>query len=160
MRITVNKAREQAETGARLHRFYDPVTEMAFLQGLREAGVRLVDRNVAIRLMHKKVREADYEGRKLLEMDALVAYAEMLVEVEVGRDAKTSEGREYHVQVKDLRDGSLVAALFTPAATEEDRKGRYRAGERGFEKVIEPASPDARGKQLAKELIAELNARL
>ncbi len=160
MRVTIGGSPTHGLSSTRNARIADPAAEIAFLKGLRDAGVHLADRSLIMRLMHKQVREADYEGRKLLEIDALVAYAEWLVEVDVTHDATSPTGRGYQIQIKDLRYGSVVAALTSTAESEDVRQPRFRVTDRGFEKVHVTPTPDQRGKQLAKELITEINARL
>ncbi|MBM3394302.1 MAG: hypothetical protein FJY37_06655 [Betaproteobacteria bacterium] len=159
MRLSVTRP-GKPEEDRRIARDHDPIAELAFMDGLRQGGLRLVDRNVAMRLVHKKVRDANFEGRKLLEMDALVAYAEMLMEVDVTRDTSVSRAREFHVRVKDLRDGAVVAAWATPVLHEDDRPVRYRATDKGYERYTVTPGPREMGLRLASEVLAQQSLHL
>lgn len=138
----------------------DWAVETMFLQTMTDAGARLIDRSTVLRLTQFRDRAGDEANRKMLEMAALSKHADLLLEVLVTPDHRAFSGWGFRVQVKDLRDGTLVASLYTEAKPAAANAVAFRATDRGFERVsVEPKRVDV-GRELAVQVMAEMTKRL
>jgi hypothetical protein len=133
--------------------------ESAFKQTLLATGTRLVDRNASVRATHAQGTRSE-RNAQLVEADAILSKADLLVEVEFVPDAAAPLAQGFKVSVKAFDSGAELASFYTAASPALRRlPGRYVATEQGFAWVDPPApAPSALtvGTELAQELMRQL----
>jgi len=134
---------------------FDFAVEAGMQQVLRDAGAVLVDRNAVLRL----TRLDNNPDAISLEMIALSKYADLLLEVLVTHDVESGTRWAYRVNLKDLRDGRLVAALYTEA---DPAVGvvRHRATSRGFVRERSSVKHQEIGRELGLQVLEETARQL
>ncbi len=110
------------------------VLERTFGNEMRRGGVAFVDRALAIRTTAAEKHRAGGDSR-LMETDALIGKAELVMQVLMIPDAHAPLGWAFDVTVRDIARGHEVAALYTQA-TPPGLAGpvRWVATEHGFQK--------------------------
>jgi len=138
-----------------LSEHFDFAVEAGMLKALRDAGTVLVDRSAALRITRLERSSAGEN----LEMLALSGHADLLMEVLVTHDPAAARMWGYRISVKDLRDGRLVAALYTesdPAALVV----RHRGTAHGFQRDQEAMKHQDVGRELGLRIMEELAVQL
>jgi len=135
----------------------DWTLEAAFVSRLREAGARLVDRNVAMRTTAAAGTPASRSDRQTIETRALSGKAKLLLEVQQTLDPHTPFGVRFRIQIKDLSSGAILAMVAGDGSPPPRGPGRFVAGPQGFEReaVPGPTIEDA-GTQLAEQTLSAL----
>lgn len=119
----------------------DSIVRASFESELIDAGVRLVDRSVAMRLQanitSKASRDGDQVDLRRLEFNAVKSHAKWLIEViPINRD---SQQPYFQVRVSNVRTGNLLASLTNAdLPLSEDGKApetQWEAGPDGFVEV-------------------------
>ncbi len=137
--------------------------ESAFREGLRGAGVKLIDRAKSVRFMAAD-RDRNGVDPKLIETDAVRANTELLLEVLLVPDFMSPLGRGFIVRATDVKDGAEVAHVYTmampalPAPT-----GHYELTDDGFRWQNAPPqipTPEQIGTTLADEVLTALEPAL
>ena len=134
--------------------------ERSFTSELNRAGVRFVDRALAMRTTAAKEHRAGGD-QQLIETDALVKLADMMMEVLLVEDRNATVGYAFDVRVKDIKACTGVAASYSPAIPVPGRAGPggWRAGPNGYEFASPlapppPTAPDV-GRALARDVMYE-----
>lgn len=128
----------------------------AFNTRLQRAGVRLVDRNMAMRSQAAGETAADRRDVQGLEIKALQGKSELLAEVLQTADPRAPFGVMFRVDIKDVSSGELLASVVSDGKPPIRGPGRFVAGRNGFERETPPeATPADIGDVVA---IATLNA--
>ncbi len=140
----------------------DWALESSYTAALQNAGVRLVDRNVAMRLMQAKGNVSSPSEQPLVEARALAQAADWVIEVVPAPDAKGELGLAFRISVTDTRSGAiLVRTVSLGRSADTDRPRPFVAGERGFVRGrAEPSTMESVGKQLALDTLSALGQRL
>lgn len=136
--------------------------ETGFSRPFLEAGVTLVDRAAAMRLLHaERAPESAsrrVDDRQWIETEALRAYADMILQISAVSLTGVA-GVAFRVAAVDLRTGETRADLFVDdAGAAPDDKGEWRAVRGGFVRVREEDDVDFRkaGRTLALRTMEEL----
>lgn len=107
--------------------------ETEFKARLLDADVRLIDRAPAMRLT-QALHDRATTNIKLLEADAALKDANVLLEILLLRDPTTPLGAVFKLSAFRLPDGALIASKVTTATpTAAVPPGHYEATENGFE---------------------------
>ncbi|WP_260928291.1 hypothetical protein [Novosphingobium sp. 9] len=118
--------------------------ERGFMQGLADAGVKLVDRTTIVRAA---ALDGDTANGQAVEMKALLGRADWVVEVTPL--ARAEGDSAFKVVVRDLRSGSVIAMTSSEGQPSAGPMP-YVAGAAGFVRATpEPATPLAAGRQVA-----------
>lgn len=131
-------------------------TETAFRAELRNAGVRLLDRNTIMRIT---ALIAGTENTRAVEAKALVGKADLLMEVLTTEDPAAPLGWGFRVNVLDVHTGEERSSFYSeamPVATTPARVS-FKATSNGFEKVIQqpPMTVSDVGRALALNVMTE-----
>lgn len=131
----------------------------AFNARLQRAGVRLVDRTMALRAQAAGTRNEQRRDVQAMEIDALQGKSELLAEVLQTADARSPFGVIFRVDVKDVKTGALVASVVSDGKPPAKGPGRYVAGRGGFvrEAAPEPTLDDI-GEVVAHATLQALTA--
>lgn len=137
-------------------------SEWEFLDGFQErlqsAGLRLVDRQIAMRAL---AASPDNPGDKqAVEMQGMSRLSDLMMSIVQTPAADTPLGVRFKVTVSDVHDGSILATVVSDGSGPPPPPGRFVAGENGFERERAPEI-DARmaGANTARTLLARLAAR-
>lgn len=146
------KSRQDERVGPAEH--LDLQMRSAFMQALVRAGVRVVDRNVAMRTTALG-KKGDALDSQQVETEAIGKHAQLLMEVLNTRDPASPTGWATHVSVKSLHDGTLLAESYVEGSLRPQPMGgakRFAADPRGgFREVQTPAKPMVESGQHAAE---------
>lgn len=138
------------------------VLERTFGAEMRRGGVSFVDRALAIRTTAAEKHRGGGDSR-LMETDALVGKAELLMQVVMIPDASAPLGWAFDVTVRDIAAGQEVASIYTPAMPAGlVAPARWVATDRGFQKRQERREPTVEdiAVALAHEVMQSLGASL
>jgi len=138
--------------------------EDGVLQPLLNSGVRVVDRAVMLRLTaldHEPAPGSEAPVKKI-ETNALLGYADILVEVLISSRKDDKMGYVFRLEATRVNDGSIIARC--SSATWEPRrrlatKGEWQATDDGFERRDLP-NPETVGAWLAEDLMDRLSKAL
>ena len=117
----------------------DALLRSAFLETMRQGGVRFIDRNLMVR--SSAAGEKTAIDDQLNEMKALQHQADWLMQVVLVRDQRAPLGFSYRVSVEDVGSQALITELFTPAAPPPRAPGPYVAVNGGAGFVRDPPPP-------------------
>lgn len=122
--------------------------EAVFLAEFARAGARIVDRATAIRL------SAAPSGDPIAsETEALKSKADLLIEVGAGADAWTAGRLSYRVDIRSLRDGTIIASFVTDAEPRPGIEAAFATAP-GLGYVEKPGS--ALGQELALQAMERM----
>lgn len=137
--------------------------DSAFRDELLAANVSLLDRATTIRFMEAE-RDRTGVDPKLIETDAVLGKAEVLLQVLLVRDDDSPLGTGFKVSVARVSSGVDIASLYTTALPNlPPPPGRYVATDSGFVWQQEyPPIPDAQqiGTELADRVMEKLGPLL
>jgi len=135
------------------------VFERAFESEIRNAGVRLIDRNMAVR---STATEKVTDGQQQLEAEALRGKADLLLQVLFIVDAKTPLGYGFDVSVRDVANGIVLTSFYTSATPPPPPPPQgYVATDKGFAHPAQPAlSLDDVARELAYEIMNQVGPQL
>ena len=102
--------------------------ESAFKEPFLQAGVKLVDRNTAIRVAGDKSNESDVQRA---EIKALQGLADLFIEVLQTYDPVSPTGLLFRISIKDVKSGGIVADLTSDGTAGKDAAPEYAATDRG-----------------------------
>jgi hypothetical protein len=116
----------------------DALLRTAFLETMRQAGVRFIERSLMVR--NAAAGEKAPIDDQLNEMKALQQQADWLMQIVLVRDAHAPLGFSYRIAVEDIKSQALITELFTPAAPPPHAPGPYVAvnGGAGFVRAAPP----------------------
>jgi len=154
-----------APRSTRLSEIQAAMLQRAFSQEMGRGGVRFVDRALVVRT----TAAAHHRGggdAKLIETDALLAHAELMMEVLLLEDSEAPAGYGFDVRAKELRSGRELVSIYTraspPAPAQAD--GKWVAGKDGYEYRLPAAAPAPTpaqvGAALAREVLVALGDNL
>ncbi len=130
----------------------------AFQGRLMSAGIRLVDRPVAMRAI-----AASQDGpsdRQKAEMAGIARMADLMLAIVQAPAPDTPLGIRFKVAVTDLRDGTILATFVDDGNGPTRGPGRFVAGANGFERERAPSvEVESAGANLASALLARLAGR-
>lgn len=112
----------------------------AFNTRLQQAGVRLVDRTMAMRAQAAGQSAEQRRDVQAMEIQALQGKSELLAEVLQTPDTRAAFGVIFRVEIKDVASGELLASVVSEGKPPASGPGRFVAGKQGFERD-QPAPP-------------------
>lgn len=136
----------------------DVEIEQAFGAVLRTAGVNLVDRTM---IMRKTGAQAVDKGAvQQIEIEALLANSDIVLEVTQNADSESATGVMYRVIARSIRSARVLIDISTSAQPPSVYRP-YVAGKHGFVRAPEAqARPHDIGRQLAIEAINHLFSKI
>jgi hypothetical protein len=161
-RVTGERAIDSAKHSTPLSARNAVELETAFRQQLQSAGVHLVDRAASIRFT-QAARDRTGVDPKLIEADAVVGNADLLLEVIMVFDRDAPLGAGFKVTVTDVKSGAQVLSFFTDARPEPPQQpSHYVVTDSGFEKRQPRAQATVRdvGIALARDIMRSMGPRL
>jgi hypothetical protein len=136
--------------------------ETAFRDQLQSAGVRLMNRSASIRLT-QAAKDRERIDPKLIEADAVLAKADLLLEVVMVPDQSTPLGAGFKVTMTDIKSGAEVFSIYTAARPElPQMPSYYVVTDSGFEKrqpYVQATVVDV-GIALARQVMRSLGPRI
>lgn len=137
----------------------DEDSEWQFLEGFQErlqsAGVRLVDRSLAMRAV--AAAEGGPTDKQIAEMQGIARLADMMMTLTQTTAPETPLGVRFKITVTDLQDGQIVTTMVADGNGPPRGPRRFVAGANGFEREQAPMLDAAQaGANLASELLARL----
>jgi hypothetical protein len=161
-RVTTHREIDPAKQSSLLSDRNSAQLESTLRQQLQNAGVRLLDRAASIRLTEAEKDRAGVDP-KLIETDAVMDRAELLLEIIMVKDADAPLGAAFKVAVTELKSGEQIASLYTLARPElPPPPGRYVVTNTGFEwrqPPVQVGIPEI-GVELSRELMQALGQHL
>ncbi|MDB5798251.1 MAG: hypothetical protein JWP36_2153 [Paucimonas sp.] len=134
----------------------------AFIQTLSSAGLRLVDRNVTMRVAATRKKEGSTDSQRL-EAESLSRAAEILMEVLCTPDTSAPLGWSIFLSAKRLGDGVILTEGYLEGTPPAPGEKRYVADPRGdFREVMETKvlTPRTLGQQAAEQALRQLTEAL
>ena len=136
-------------------------TQTSFMNTMRRAGVRFIDRNSILRVSAISEKA---ESTPELETKALLHKADLLMEVIMVKDDDAPLGWGFKMSLKNLKTGEEKSALYTLARplASSSVHSEYRATDTGFEKITyQPKSTiEDVGASLAVDVMSEIGSKL
>lgn len=150
---------------ARQVSFYPPrrahAFEVGFQQGLRDLGVRIVDRNTAIRMLAAGTEASPRGGHNLqtLEAQALARYAEAFIEIQFIESSSEPHAMQPRLTAIHSGTGEILADLYDGDAppSPDDQRRVWLASERGFQQARLAPDDQASATVLAQRFFARLH---
>jgi hypothetical protein len=132
----------------------------AFNARLQQAGVRLVDRTMALRAQAAGESAESRRDLQAMEIKSLQGKSELLAEVLQAADPRAPFGVIFRVEIKDVASGELLASVVSEGKPPARGPGRFVAGANGFvrEAAPEPSLADI-GAVIADATLRALAAR-
>lgn len=132
----------------------------AFNTRLQRAGVRLIDRSMALRAQAAGESAEQRRDVQAMEIKSLQGKSELLAEVLQTADARAEFGVIFRVDIKDVKTGELLASVVSEGKPPAKGPGRFVAGRQGFERqaAAEPTLTDI-GNVVADATLQALAAR-
>jgi hypothetical protein len=132
--VTGTRTLDPAKLSSGLSPRNDIELQLAFQQAMQNAGVRLLSRAASIRLTQASTDRHGVDP-KLIEADALVGKADLLLEVLMIQDPSTPLGAGFKVTLTDIPTAREIASIYTQAAPElTPLQSHYVITDHGFEK--------------------------
>lgn len=133
----------------------------AFNGHLQSAGVRLVDRTLAMRALAAAATADERRDVQTVEIKALQDKADLLVEILQTPDEAAPLGVMFRIDVKAIASGEILASVASDGQPPKTGPGRFVAGAGGFvrEAPPEPTATDI-GQALAGAMMTALSGRL
>lgn len=141
-----------SSTGAKLVQKMDITLRAIFMDFLRSANARIIDRTL---MMRKSTIRNDSVDSQLVEMKGLEDSARFLVEVMVVPDSSSPLGCGFKINIKDIRSSEHLAEFYTLATPPSQGPGKFTAVPgKGFER-IQQSKPSVQdyGRQLGAEFL-------
>lgn len=139
--------------------------EETFVSEMRRGGVRFVDKALAVRTTAAKRHRGGADPR-LVETDALLADADLLMEIVFVADKDAPMGYAFDVRVKDVKAGTQIASTITRASPPRipGTPAGWTTGENGYEHHAagpppKPGVTDV-GQALARDVMSSLQPEL
>ena len=136
--------------------------EDAIQAPLLDAGARLVDRDLIMRLAAAATPHTAYEDLavKTIEMEALKGHADILAEVEISLTPDGRRGYLYRLRACDIDSGQVLVSKSSASWPRSRRTtGEYVATTEGYQKTAYP-NPEQVGAWLAQDLMEGLAQQL
>jgi hypothetical protein len=132
--------------------------ENGFIQPFLKAGVNLVDRATILRLLAQKADQGfkdDVIETKKTEMEALLNYADVYVELLVSNNPSAPTGYEYKAMAKEIKTGRILGSVTSLNwdATQE-RPKKIITTSKGYEIVDETKMPSVQ--DISRDLAVDL----
>jgi hypothetical protein len=135
--------------------------ENGFMQPLVRSGAILVDRATILRLTSRSVSQKyDPIETKKNEMEALVNYADVIVEILITRSPSAPSGYEFKAVAKELKNGRILAMVTSLNWDKANRPHKVRATDKGYEILEDRSMPRIvdLSQNLAQDLMNELTS--
>jgi hypothetical protein len=131
--------------------------ESAFSRTMVEAGAHLIDRAVAIRTTAAKDKPGkdDVPDRQYAEGAALLAKADILVEVLQAPDRERRTGFSFRVNIKEIQSGRILGSFISDADAAAGEVADWVPGRDGFQQKRD-AVTEAIGRRLATDTMRAL----
>ncbi len=127
----------------------------AFQGRLQSAGVRLVDRSLAMRSI--AAQPGGPYDKQTAEMGGIARFADLMLAIVQTPADDAPLGVRFKVTVTDLRDGTILTTLVDDGESRMAGPGRFVAGATGFERERAAGIDAGRaGSNLASTLLARL----
>lgn len=127
----------------------------AFQGRLQSAGVRLVDRSLAMRSI--AAQPGGPADKQTAEMGGIARLADLMLAIVQTPAVDAPLGVRFKVTVTDLRDGTILTTVVDDGESRAAGPGRFVAGATGFEREGAAAVDAGRaGSNLATTLLARL----
>ena len=139
--------------------------QRVFENDLNRGGVQLVDRALVMRLTAAKEHRTGGDPR-LVETDALLAFADLLIEVLMVEDQDAPTGYGFDVRAKDLKRGVTLASVYSRAIppAPPGRPGSWVAGTADYvfahPPPPPPPTPGQVGAALARDVMFTLGSAM
>jgi hypothetical protein len=159
--VTVGRTRlREVQPGANLDAEDDAAVETAFTERLQAAGVRFVDRSIAMRTAGAKTDVSGDANIQTLETKALMARTAVLIEVRQIVASDSPIGTKFRIEVKNLKTAAVLASFTSNGVPDMGRPGLV-AGPGGFQRAApQRPTPAMIGAQLANEVMERLASTL
>ena len=137
----------------------------AFVQEMNRGGVHFVDRSLAIRRT-AALQDAGQADPRSIETDALLAHADLMMEVLMVEDRDTPSGYAFDMRTRDLKRGVEIASVYSKAVPPPppQRAGHWTAGDGDYVFAQPPAPPppgvDQVGTALARDVMFALGSSM
>ena len=118
------------------------MVERSFVSEMNRGGVSFVDRALAMRAPAASKHRGGGD-QQLIETDAILGFADLLMEVIWVEDKAAPAGYAFDVRTKSLRTGQEVSSVYTrgQVIAREARDGKWVAGKDGYV-FVRPATPE------------------
>ena len=141
-------------TETQLTAMADLQTEQAFQNAFRGIGVHLIDRTSIMRTTGAKTNDKD--NAQQIEIEALLANSNIVLEVTQYADPESATGVMYRVIARSIRSARVMIDISTSAQPPSVYRP-YIAGSHGFVRAPEAqARPHDIGRQLAIDTMSQL----
>lgn len=159
--VTVGRTRlREEQPGANLDAEDDAAVETAFTERLQAAGVRFVDRSIAMRTKGARSDVSGDANIQTLETDALMARTSVLIEVRQIVASDSPIGTKFRIEVKNLKTAAVLASFTSNGVPDMPRPGLV-AGPGGFQRAApQRPTPAQIGAELANEVMERLASTL
>ena len=151
------RATTQAETRGRREAVREPVVELqaGFIQQLTEAGVTVIDRAAMMRITDNQLEDGQFDrlspDQARLEMRALAAHADLLVELQQPR------AEHFVLRVIDVNTGAIRTVMTSNGIPpQQDQRRQWQTTDRGFARYKPAAAPEETGQELALQLLERI----
>lgn len=137
------------------------ILEDAVVRAVTAAGVRLVDRNAAIRFVGSEAIAAQ-EDSYLTEVAAVRGKSDLILEILITDEANAPSNFLYRITVREVGSGRLLASRTTDARPpSQPQSGNLRFGTTGLERipVTAPTLADI-AKELSKQVARTLTSAM
>lgn len=133
----------------------------AFNGQLQSAGVRLVDRALAMRALAAASNADERRDVQTVELKALQDKADLLVEILQTPDGDAPLGVMFRIDVKSIATGEILASVASDGKPPKAGPGRFVAGAGGFvREAPRESTPADIGQVLANATMTALAGRL
>lgn len=161
--ITASEVRAQQSIRSAPIESMDLQMRSVFVQTMVNAGVRLVDRNVAMRTTAARQKNGTTPDSQQIEIEALSKHASLLMEILNTPDASSPSGWATYVSIKRLADGAVLAEGYGDGSSIQGNTPqpsvKFEADSRGgFREVVTVQAP-IKARDIARA-VAELSLAL
>ena len=141
--------------------------QSGFLRPFIEAGAKMIDRNVILRLTGASRALDDpsrpVRDRQLIETLALKDHADLLIQIVLTKSDESGSAAVFHVSVVDVESGRILASFVDDAtsANETGRSRKWKAVRGGYVEVENTERPrvdlERMGRMLASQTMIALS---
>ena len=135
--------------------------QSGFLEPFLEAGARMIDRNVILRLTGASRALADpsrpVRDRQLIEVLALKDHADLLIQIMPTPSDEPDSGAVFHVSVIEIKSGRILGSFVRDATPAKETKTsrKWKAVRGGFVEVEETETPKVDLERLGRMLASQ-----
>lgn len=152
------RADDPPEARASLSEREDWAIEAAFTARLKSAGIRLIDRAIAMRTEAAARTPGERQDIQTIEAQALSGKSDVLIEVLQSHDPQAEFGLHFRIEAKNVATGEVLALIVDAGEQTGGEQRRFVAGVSGFVREQQPdPTPASMGTALANRILAALN---